>query len=64
MRDNYYPRVSVDLDKLANNVKQMVNRCGEVGIQLAGVIKGCTGLPECAKVFAQEGCKFIASSRL
>ncbi|MDR3242934.1 MAG: alanine/ornithine racemase family PLP-dependent enzyme [Clostridiales Family XIII bacterium] len=59
-----YPRVEVDLEKLGNNVREIVRRSAELGIQVAGVIKGCGGLPECAKVMADEGCTAIASSRL
>ncbi len=42
----------------------MLIRCQDQGVEVAGVIKGCSGLPECAKLMAQEGCRFIASSRL
>ncbi len=64
MQKVHYPRVTVDLKKLRNNIEQMVKRAGEKGIEVAGVIKGCTGLPLCAKEFAEGGCAYIASSRL
>lgn len=64
LRDNYYPRVTVDLSKLRNNVDEILKRCKAENIQVAGVIKGCTGLPRCAQVFADGGCSFVASSRL
>jgi predicted amino acid racemase len=56
--------VELDLKKFRNNVDQAVKRCGELGIGLAGVIKGFTGIPEGAKQFAEAGVDFIASSRL
>ncbi|MDD2190067.1 MAG: alanine racemase [Eubacteriales bacterium] len=59
-----YPMVEMDLVKFRNNVDQAVMRCSKIGISLAGVIKGFTGIPEGARVFADAGCKFIASSRL
>jgi ornithine racemase len=59
-----YPRVEIDLKKLRSNVDQMVSRCRKQGIEVAGVIKGCTGIPQCAKQFEDGGCSFIASSRL
>jgi predicted amino acid racemase len=59
-----YPRVEIDLKKLKSNIDQMVSRCNAQGIDVAGVIKGCTGIPQCAKQFEEGGCKFIASSRL
>ena len=59
-----YPMVELDLKKLRNNVDQVMKRCGELGISLAGVIKGFTGIPEGAQQFAEAGADFIASSRL
>jgi predicted amino acid racemase len=59
-----YPRVEINLKKLRSNIDQMVSRCEAQGIDVAGVIKGCTGIPQCAKQFEEGGCKFIASSRL
>ena len=59
-----YPLVELDLAKFKNNIDQAVERCGKLGIGLAGVIKGFTGIPEATKVFADAGVDFIASSRL
>lgn len=59
-----YPMVELDLTKFRNNIDQAVKRCGDLGIGLAGVIKGFTGIPEGAKQFAEAGVDFIASSRL
>ena len=59
-----YPMVELDLKKFRNNIDQAVERCGKLGIGLAGVIKGFTGIPEGAEQFAEAGCDFIASSRL
>ncbi|MEG1314361.1 MAG: alanine/ornithine racemase family PLP-dependent enzyme [Anaerovoracaceae bacterium] len=64
MKNQGYPRVEINLDYLKHNVEQIVKRCGEYGIEIAGVIKGTTGIPQCAKQFADGGAKFIASSRL
>ena len=64
MVDQSYPRVEINLQYLKETVEQIVKRCGEYGINIAGVIKGTTGLPKCAKQFADAGCKMIASSRL
>jgi len=59
-----YPKLIVDLSKLRNNVTQIVRRCDEFGIEVAGVIKGCNGLIPCAEQFYRSGCRWIASSRL
>lgn len=60
----YYPRVTVSLSKLRNNVNQVLDKCKAQGIRVAGVIKGCHGLEPCAREFYNAGCSFIASSRL
>ncbi|MEG2324340.1 MAG: alanine racemase [Anaerovoracaceae bacterium] len=64
MRQNRYPKVVVDLKKLRHNIDNTLMKCNDMGIEVAGVVKGCTGLFECAKQFDLAGCKFIASSRL
>lgn len=58
------PKLVVDLSKLRNNISKVQRMCHDKGVDVAGVIKGCTGLPECAKQFEEAGCKYIASSRL
>ena len=64
MNKNKYTKKVVDLKKIRQNVYRVVLKCHDEGIEVAGVIKGCTGLPECANQFALAGCRFIASSRL
>ena len=59
-----YPELIINLKKLENNIKQIKKRCDRQGIKLAGVIKGCTGIPEVAKKFDEQNIEFIASSRL
>lgn len=59
-----YPRLIIDLKKLRSNAECLVKKCKAAGIDVAGVIKGCNGIPECADVFAKAGCSQIASSRL
>ncbi len=59
-----YPRVDINLQYLKENVTAIVEKCAEFGIDIAGVIKGTTGIPECAKMYQDGGAKMIASSRL
>ena len=61
---NKYPKLIIDLNKLRHNIEKVQNLCQRKGIELAGVIKGCTGLLPCVEQFEQAGCRFIASSRL
>ena len=62
--ENRYPRVEINLAHLQHNVSKVVEKCGSFGIQVAGVIKGATGIPEGARAFRKGGAAFIASSRL
>lgn len=62
--ENRYPRLEINLANLQHNAAKVVDKCGSHGIQVAGVIKGSTGIPEVAKAFDQGGVAMIASSRL
>lgn len=64
MSQNRNPKLIVDLSKLRNNIEKVQRMCHDAGVEVAGVIKGCTGLPPCAEQFERAGCRFIASSRL
>ncbi len=59
-----YPKLIIDLNKLRTNVEKVQNMCEDKGVELAGVIKGCSGLIPCAQQFERAGCAYIASSRL
>ena len=64
MVNQSYPRVEINLQYFKENVEAAVKRCAEYGIKVSGVIKGTTGIPECAKMFQEGGVFGIASSRL
>lgn len=64
MLQSRYPKLIVDLNKLRHNIEKVQHMCQDSGVEIAGVVKGCTGLPECALQFEMAGCRFIASSRL
>ena len=59
-----YPKLIIDLQKLRTNIEKVQNMCSQSGIELAGVIKGCTGLIPCVQQYEMAGCAYIASSRL
>lgn len=59
-----YPRIEINLQYLKENVAAIVKRCADCGIKISGVIKGTTGIPQCAKMFQEGGVYGIASSRL
>lgn len=64
MKQRSYPKLVIDLKKLRHNAECVIKQCSEKNIRVAGVIKGCSGMPQCAEVFAEAGCSQIASSRL
>lgn len=59
-----YPLLEVDLDKLRENLAALAERCHDSSVEIAGVVKGATALPEIARVFAQSGVRFVATSRV
>lgn len=59
-----YPRLVIDLGKLRHNIEVVKQMCDAEGVEIAGVIKGCTGLVPCARQFEEAGVGYIASSRL
>lgn len=62
--DRKFPRLVVRRDKLRNNFNQIIRRCADCGISVAGVIKGAAGLPEVARLYKACGAKQLATSRL
>ena len=59
-----YPKLEINVAHLRHNVAKIVDKCGSMGIQVAGVVKGANGLVEVSKAFDEAGVAFIASSRL
>jgi len=64
LMDKGFPRIEINLEALRHNTKTVVDMCAEKGVEIAGVIKGVTGIPQCAQALAESGVKYIASSRL
>ena len=62
--ERQYPRLLVDLSVLRSNAREIISRCRAVGIDVCGVIKGCDGMPEVARVMKEEGAAQLATSRV
>ncbi|MDR2163411.1 MAG: alanine racemase [Clostridiales Family XIII bacterium] len=59
-----YPALEIDRKKLADNAKVVTDICSVAGINVAGVVKVVSGDPVCARIMHENGCEWIASSRL
>ena len=59
-----YPLLEIDLDKLKDNLAALTERCQSLSVEVAGVVKGFTALPQAAKVYTECGIRTLASSRL
>jgi len=59
-----YPTLEINLNKVQENIKYMVDLCSAKGISVAGVVKGFNAMPEVVEQFASAGCSYIASSRM
>jgi len=59
-----YPRLEVNLSKLRSNTREVISRCSERGIGVCGVVKGCSAIPEVARLFLECGAEQLATSRL
>ena len=62
--DYKYPMLEINLKKIKENIKSMVDLCTSQGISIAGVVKGSNAVPEVVEQFADAGCTYIASSRM
>jgi len=59
-----YPKITIDLKIIKNNVKSLVNLTKENGIKVAGVTKVFCGNPEIAKAYISGGVSYLADSRI
>ena len=63
-RTAQYPLLEIDLDKLKANLAALNERCQSLSVEVMGVVKGFTALPEVARVYTECGIRSVASSRL
>ena len=59
-----YPCLEANLTLLRQNADHIITRCLEMGIDVCGVIKGCDGSPEIAKLMRDAGATQLGTSRL
>ena len=59
-----YPLLTIDHEKLRDNMRTVTGWCRDAGIDVAGVIKGTNGMASAALDYEACGAKWIASSRV
>lgn len=59
-----FPRLTINLQKIADNTERMVARCAPLGIEIMGVTKGVCGDPDIARVFVDRGVPTLGDARL
>jgi Predicted amino acid racemase len=63
-RTDKYPLLEINLRKIYENARIIVEKCRENGVSVSGVIKGFNAINCIVKEFVRAGCDHIASSRL
>lgn len=59
-----YPRLCINLEKIRANANTIKSLCHKNHIQITGVIKGFSAIPEITETFLKAGITSIASSRI
>lgn len=59
-----FPKMTIDLQMIENNVKSLIKLCGKHGIKVAGVTKVFCGNPTIAKAYIDGGVSYLADSRI
>lgn len=59
-----YPCLEANLSLLRQNADHVISRCHEAGIAVCGVIKGCNGFVEIARMMRDAGAAQLGTSRL
>lgn len=63
-KNNEYPRLEVDLDKIKNNVRVVLDICKKSGITPLAVVKVSNGASEIPQAVVDAGLNMIGDSRL
>ncbi|MBF4693553.1 alanine/ornithine racemase family PLP-dependent enzyme [Fusibacter ferrireducens] len=61
---NSYPHISINKKHLSHNMHEILTRCTRSHVKVTGIIKGCNGHEEIAKLMLESGCESLGSSRI
>jgi ornithine racemase len=59
-----YPCLEIDLGKLRHNATIIKKLCADKGIEIVGITKGFTAIPEVVQAMVDSGIKLLGDSRL
>lgn len=59
-----YPRLNIYKDRTYSNAKAVVELCKKQGIDVTGVVKGCSGNIAASRAILKAGAKQVGSSRM
>lgn len=63
-KDESYPRIEINLDKLSHNTKMALNICRRNKLNLAVVTKVFCSMPDMVKIILESGVNIIGDSRI
>lgn len=58
------PQLEINLQKIEENARTIVDKCGPLGIEVLGVTKGFSALPRIVKAMVDGGIRKLADARL
>lgn len=59
-----YPLLEIYLDRIEENASKLLELCSKNKIDLVGIVKGCSALPEVAFSLLEAGVKVLGDSRI
>ncbi|MCS7232563.1 MAG: alanine/ornithine racemase family PLP-dependent enzyme [Synergistetes bacterium] len=59
-----YPALEIYLERIKENASKVLELCNKSDVDLVGVVKGCSALPEVAFAFLDAGVKVLGDSRI
>ncbi|MHB1394001.1 MAG: alanine racemase [Clostridia bacterium] len=62
--DGQYPVYEISASKIKSNACEIYELCRSNGIEPAGVVKGCSAIPQVAELFVEAGFKTLGDSRM
>ncbi|MGM0640395.1 MAG: alanine/ornithine racemase family PLP-dependent enzyme [Thermotogota bacterium] len=59
-----YPKLTIDIEKIKSNAKNVIDKCHSKGVEVAGVTKVMCGMKEIAEALIDSNCDMIADARI